>query len=121
METTTPELETERRRASLIRRRSQRRRSKISTTAARLAGDRKSTRLNSSHANISYAVFCLKKKNKTPSCPRHIPPPPFFRPISAALTSPPSLFLCPSIGIPPPSIVYLLQPTSRPSPTLPLS
>src|SRR3712207_6950932 len=28
--------------------------------------DRKSTRLNSSHANISYAVFCLKKK-KTPS------------------------------------------------------
>src|SRR3712207_7540710 len=28
-------------------------------------GDRKSTRLNSSHANISYAVFCLKKKNNT--------------------------------------------------------
>src|SRR3712207_7257753 len=28
-------------------------------------GDRKSTRLNSSHANISYAVFCLKKKNKS--------------------------------------------------------
>src|SRR3712207_7929410 len=27
-------------------------------------GDRKSTRLNSSHANISYAVFCLKKKTK---------------------------------------------------------
>src|SRR3712207_8359908 len=27
-------------------------------------GDRKSTRLNSSHANISYAVFCLKKKNQ---------------------------------------------------------
>src|SRR3712207_472395 len=27
--------------------------------------DRKSTRLNSSHANISYAVFCLKKKNAT--------------------------------------------------------
>src|SRR3712207_7989189 len=38
--------------------------------------DRKSTRLNSSHANISYAVFCLKKKKSyitnffTPSCPR---------------------------------------------------
>src|SRR3712207_6998853 len=42
--------------------------------------DRKSTRLNSSHANISYAVFCLKKKNTPrrhrvlssphgPSCP----------------------------------------------------
>src|SRR3712207_8492930 len=29
--------------------------------------DRKSTRLNSSHANISYAVFCLKKKNKVHS------------------------------------------------------
>src|SRR3712207_7038958 len=28
--------------------------------------DRKSTRLNSSHANISYAVFCLKKKTLTP-------------------------------------------------------
>src|SRR5688572_31637910 len=27
-------------------------------------GDRKSTRLNSSHSQISYAVFCLKKKNK---------------------------------------------------------
>src|SRR3712207_7500257 len=31
--------------------------------------DRKSTRLNSSHANISYAVFCLKK-NTTPGCDR---------------------------------------------------
>src|SRR3712207_6929364 len=31
---------------------------------ARFRGDRKSTRLNSSHANISYAVFCLKKKKK---------------------------------------------------------
>src|SRR3712207_7924913 len=30
----------------------------------RRTGDRKSTRLNSSHANISYAVFCLKKKKK---------------------------------------------------------
>src|SRR2546427_6640662 len=28
-------------------------------------GDRKSTRLNSSHSQISYAVFCLKKKNTT--------------------------------------------------------
>src|SRR3712207_7722421 len=28
--------------------------------------DRKSTRLNSRHANISYAVFCLKKKNNVP-------------------------------------------------------
>src|SRR2546429_2678364 len=30
------------------------------------AGDRKSTRLNSSHGYISYAVFCLKKKNDNP-------------------------------------------------------
>src|SRR3712207_7493990 len=36
------------------------------TAATRvLASDRKSTRLNSSHANISYAVFCLKKKKDT--------------------------------------------------------
>src|SRR3712207_8371306 len=35
--------------------------------------DRKSTRLNSSHANISYAVFCLKKKKRpvTPDFRRH--------------------------------------------------
>src|SRR3712207_6976412 len=33
--------------------------------ARNLVGDRKSTRLNSSHANISYAVFCLKKKKTT--------------------------------------------------------
>src|SRR5690242_21078823 len=31
--------------------------------------DRKSTRLNSSHMSISYAVFCLKKKNKTTTNP----------------------------------------------------
>src|SRR5437868_10380697 len=30
----------------------------------RISGDRKSTRLNSSHVSISYAVFCLKKKKK---------------------------------------------------------
>src|SRR3712207_8527163 len=34
-----------------------------SLTKPRVIKDRKSTRLNSSHANISYAVFCLKKKN----------------------------------------------------------
>src|SRR2546427_6629835 len=39
---------------------------RASRTAARTASrsDRKSTRLNSSHSQISYAVFCLKKKNK---------------------------------------------------------
>src|SRR3712207_7546674 len=35
------------------------------------AQDRKSTRLNSSHANISYAVFCLKKKKLTIHYPFH--------------------------------------------------
>src|SRR3712207_7668523 len=35
--------------------------------------DRKSTRLNSSHANISYAVFCLKKKTRTSPLPSRIP------------------------------------------------
>src|SRR3712207_8076961 len=35
----------------------------------RVAVDRKSTRLNSSHANISYAVFCLKKKKTQMSSP----------------------------------------------------
>src|SRR3712207_7643866 len=39
-----------------------------------LPADRKSTRLNSSHANISYAVFCLKKKNnrKSSDNPSHL-------------------------------------------------
>src|SRR2546422_7506517 len=35
------------------------------------ATDRKSTRLNSSHGYISYAVFCLKKKKKKTASPRH--------------------------------------------------
>src|SRR5690349_22098023 len=35
-------------------------------TAPARSTDRKSTRLNSSHVEISYAVFCLKKKKKTP-------------------------------------------------------
>src|SRR2546426_4028515 len=39
-------------------------------TAGLGAGDRKSTRLNSSHLVISYAVFCLKKKKKPTPRPR---------------------------------------------------
>src|SRR3712207_6872775 len=40
-------------------------RPRVPPRAPRAVGrDRKSTRLNSSHANISYAVFCLKKKKK---------------------------------------------------------
>src|SRR2546430_8733127 len=39
------------------------------------ASDRKSTRLNSSHSQISYAVFCLKKKNfKLELAPQNLPP-----------------------------------------------
>src|SRR5690606_40705922 len=34
------------------------------SSVGKLIGDRKSTRLNSSHVKISYAVFCLKKKKK---------------------------------------------------------
>src|SRR5438876_6447086 len=37
----------------------------ITLTGAHV-GDRKSTRLNSSHPSISYAVFCLKKKSRSP-------------------------------------------------------
>src|SRR2546430_12585612 len=36
-----------------------------SSCACRRSTDRKSTRLNSSHSQISYAVFCLKKKNNS--------------------------------------------------------
>src|SRR3712207_7438160 len=39
-----------------------------SANAQELHQDRKSTRLNSSHANISYAVFCLKKKKIVYAC-----------------------------------------------------
>src|SRR3712207_8193397 len=41
------------------------------TDPRRAARDRKSTRLNSSHANISYAVFCLKKKKNQLSTSHH--------------------------------------------------
>src|SRR5260221_2900538 len=41
----------------------------VSYVAARLTEDRKSTRLNSSHTVISYAVFCLKKKKRQRSAP----------------------------------------------------
>src|SRR3712207_7538964 len=38
----------------------------VARNGRKRARDRKSTRLNSSHANISYAVFCLKKKKTQP-------------------------------------------------------
>src|SRR5690554_7658070 len=55
--------------------------------------DRKSTRLNSSHVRISYAVFCLKKKKTpypahrmTPPGPPVSHPPPFMLPLGTDLT-----------------------------------
>src|SRR5258707_9533016 len=46
--------------------------------------DRKSTRLNSSHANISYAVFCLKKKKDSSGCS---PPVQSYRRTTGRITS----------------------------------
>src|SRR2546429_3970830 len=48
-----------------------RNKSHIARSADGLGRDRKSTRLNSSHGYISYAVFCLKKKNIHPSHAAH--------------------------------------------------
>src|SRR5689334_24499463 len=60
--------------------RTQRRRNDEVNADRLLAPDRKSTRLNSSHSSISYAVFCLKKKTKAragrrrqPRSPRPLP------------------------------------------------
>src|SRR5207249_11777258 len=59
-------------------------------------GDRKSTRLNSSHVSISYAVFCLKKKTV----------PPQRTPVSALFRACSLLSLCPfSTSSPPPQIL----------------
>src|SRR3712207_8822417 len=67
-----PEAKPDRRRGRKPKKRS-RERSRARKAAAEVEADelgaeedRKSTRLNSSHANISYAVFCLKKKNGLP-------------------------------------------------------
>src|SRR3712207_7792086 len=58
--------EKERNREELLRHPEKRKSDKmaINTYLSIATLDRKSTRLNSSHANISYAVFCLKKKKK---------------------------------------------------------
>src|SRR5256885_12517922 len=49
--------------------------------------DRKSTRLNSSHLVISYAVFCLKKKKKQWSPHDYLSAPPYARPNNPNLVS----------------------------------
>src|ERR1035441_4001246 len=51
------------------------RRRSMLETARQLIGDRKSTRLNSSHLGISYAVFCLKKKKSIPPRLQTLPHP----------------------------------------------
>src|SRR2546430_7503629 len=76
--------------------------------------DRKSTRLNSSHSQISYAVFCLKKKKTHVPNPRrppclHQPP---FNSRTPRLPRPPWLRLLSNVGIPP-----LGQPARLPLPT----
>src|SRR3712207_7064379 len=50
--------------AGLLQRDAHDERPATTDTVPATSKDRKSTRLNSSHANISYAVFCLKKKKK---------------------------------------------------------
>src|SRR6202453_3649900 len=73
---------------------------RISFTRSRISGrpardsrsDRKSTRLNSSHLCISYAVFCLKKKNKkTIRVAEHAPGSALHKVVSMDLCSPPSV------------------------------
>src|SRR3712207_6976445 len=79
-------------------------------------GDRKSTRLNSSHANISYAVFCLKKKKTTMISPphsAHIPPPRVSHTILSPTpaTGPHTLLTDVPAIEPPAGVRYLLAPT----------
>src|SRR2546428_4438619 len=66
-----------------------------------LQRDRKSTRLNSSHDQISYAVFCLKKKKKSllrpsPDHSRTLQPPCRTPPTSPSPPTSPTLLRCPS-------------------------
>src|SRR5438309_8588244 len=54
---------------------------------SRTRQDRKSTRLNSSHSSISYAVFCLKKNTLTVDAPRPpVAPFPLVEPVALAIT-----------------------------------
>src|SRR5690554_7342195 len=75
----------------------------------RLASDRKSTRLNSSHVRISYAVFCLKKKKKNISNPLSENPQPLPRLPSStpsSIFSVPTNCAAPSLPIPPRTHTY---------------
>src|SRR5258705_8913309 len=61
----------------------------------REGGDRKSTRLNSSHLGISYAVFCLKKKNILSLSLRALPHPLIVECTVSAFLASPTIELCP--------------------------
>src|SRR2546430_9871359 len=70
--------------------------------------DRKSTRLNSSHSQISYAVFCLKKKTEANAAG-----PPAVIGLPAALEGPhPSRTLCPAVVLY--DAIFLLLPALQP-------
>src|SRR5438552_16474040 len=58
--------------SSCADRRARPRRRRRGAASTRCSRDRKSTRLNSSHQIISYAVFCLKKKKKKYKCHDHL-------------------------------------------------
>src|SRR5258707_8070784 len=73
--------------------------------------DRKSTRLNSSHANISYAVFCLKKKTQLSESRRHLRHPG----LSWPGRPPPLSYARPQLRPRPPPVAPLpCAPTQRP-------
>src|SRR2546430_6979623 len=63
------------------------RRDHLRDVEERVVQDRKSTRLNSSHSQISYAVFCLKKKKPILKRRRHTHPPNTLSPRSTAITA----------------------------------
>src|SRR5256885_10772645 len=85
----------------------------VLSTAAAAGRDRKSTRLNSSHLVISYAVFCLKKKTITLSIRSTIPQHPRRLPIRL----PPTSDRCANLN---PSAASLCVPQYRPAVLLPL-
>src|SRR3712207_7042241 len=79
--------------------------------------DRKSTRLNSSHANISYAVFCLKKKQEPLSLETGFPPR-FLPPIHThhAHPDPPAARAAPQLRVH--LAIGVVTPDPLPTPTL---
>src|SRR5256884_5276092 len=70
-------------------------------------GDRKSTRLNSSHGYISYAAFCLKKTNPPPPPPPPPSPPPPPRPPPPTPPPPPPPSPSRSTALQPPHTLAL--------------